>query len=65
MSFTPHTPSDIQNMLNEIDVKNIQTLFDEVPTDLLVNKTLDLPEALSELAITQVMQKRAALDAGY
>jgi glycine dehydrogenase subunit 1 len=62
MSFTPHTPSDIQSMLASLNLASIAELFDEIP-DSLINERLDqIPSALPEKDLTQVIQALAAKD---
>lgn len=58
MPFIPHTKDDISAMLAEIDVKSVNQLFDEIPAHLHVQQ-LNLPEGLSELAITRLISDRA------
>jgi len=63
MSFTPHTPTDIQAMLATLNLASIADLFDEIP-DSLINERLDhIPSALSEKEVTRLMQGLAAKDA--
>ena len=62
MPFIPHTDQDIQEMLKTIGINNVETLFDEIP-DSLRHASLDnIPSGISELELTQLMQKRAELD---
>jgi glycine dehydrogenase subunit 1 len=64
MPFIPHTPDDIAAMLATIGVDSIEALFDEIPAGLRVGaQALDaIPEALSEMEITRLMQSRAHAD---
>lgn len=48
MKFTPHTPEDIQYILQKIGVKDVASLFDSIPQDLKLQAPLNLPRALSE-----------------
>ncbi|QGP53679.1 putative glycine dehydrogenase [decarboxylating] subunit 1 [Piscirickettsia salmonis] len=61
MAFIPHTKTDISQMLATIGAKSVEDLFDEIPAELKV-AGLDLPEALSEMAILRLMRERARLD---
>ncbi len=64
MPYIPHTESDVSEMLSVIGASSIEELFDEIPSELRV-KNLDLiPEALSEMAISRLMNERAAQDEG-
>ena len=58
MSFIPHTPHDIDLMLKEVDIKDINQLFDEIPADLVCDN-LNIPEGISELELARLMSERA------
>jgi glycine dehydrogenase subunit 1 len=63
MSFTPHTPTDIQAMLATLNLASIADLFDEIP-EALINERLDqIPSALPEKDVARLMQGLAAKDA--
>lgn len=59
MAFTPHTSADITEMLAALDVPNIQSLFDEIPSTLLSPDIQSIPDPLSELHVMQHMEQRA------
>jgi glycine dehydrogenase subunit 1 len=61
MAFIPHTPDDIDRMLDVIGVRSIEELFDEIPAGLRAG-VLNLPPALSEMEIGRLMSERAAID---
>ncbi len=63
MPFIPHTETDIKDMLAAIGAPSIDALFDEIPQALRCGALKDVPEGLSELAISQLMQQRAQQDA--
>jgi len=65
MPFVPHTEADVTAMLAEIGVSTIDTLFDEIPAKLANGRLDDVPVGMSEMAMLQLMQERADLDAGY
>ena len=65
MPFIPHTQEDVESMLGEIGVASIDALFDEIPIELRNGSLREVPEGLSELAMLQAMNERAALDEGY
>ena len=62
MPFIPHTEEDIHAMLEAIGVKDTESLFDEIPSELRIKGLSNIPPALSELGISQLMQQRAAQD---
>jgi glycine dehydrogenase subunit 1 len=65
MPFIPHTQADIDAMLKSIGVKSIDNLFDEIPANLKAGKLTQVPEGLSEMEVTRLMQARAATDGSY
>ncbi len=60
MPFIPHTPADVQAMLAAIGAPNLEALFDEIPPALRIGQLPALPEALSELQVSRLMEARAA-----
>lgn len=66
MSFTPHTQDEIRLMLQSLQLNRLDDLFSEIPKSLHRSlKTFEsIPEALSELDLSRLMEKRAAQDGG-
>ncbi len=62
MPFIPHTEDDIREMLAVIGVADIDTLFDEIPAELRCGELKQIPEGLSEMEISRLMQARARED---
>jgi glycine dehydrogenase subunit 1 len=62
MPFIPHTETDIKEMLGAIGVSGIDDLFDEIPRELISRRLDGVPEGLSEMQVSRVMQKYAAQD---
>ena len=62
MPFIPHTRKDTDEMLAAIGVPDLDTLFDEIPAELIIDSLEGVPEALSEMQITRLMHERAAID---
>lgn len=62
MPFIPHTPDDVTDMLGAIGADSIEALFDEIPADLKSGKLASVPEGASEMAVTRLLQERAAQD---
>jgi glycine dehydrogenase subunit 1 len=48
MSFLPHSEADRRAMLDRIGVADIKDLYRDVPTELMLDRDLDIPAALSE-----------------
>lgn len=65
MPFIPHTEEDVAEMLSRIGAENIETLFDEIPSDLKCGRLEKVPPGLSEMEITRLMMKRAEIDGIY
>ena len=65
MPFIPHTQADVEDMLAEIGVPDIDSLFDEIPNELTSDRLDHVPEGMSELAMLQHMAERAEQDQGY
>ncbi|PTN13249.1 aminomethyl-transferring glycine dehydrogenase subunit GcvPA [Nitrosomonas aestuarii] len=65
MPFIPHTKEDIAEMLDSIGAESIETLFDEIPTDLKSGQLTEVPPGLSEMEITRLMMERANQDGLY
>ncbi len=65
MPFIPHTQADISSMLAAIGVKDIDDLFNEIPPELRSAGLKNVPPALSEMEVAQLMQERAEADGHY
>jgi glycine dehydrogenase subunit 1 len=62
MPFIPHTEAEIKTMLSAIGVESIHDLFSEIPADLRINDLPGIPEGLSEMEVSRLIQKRGAKD---
>ncbi len=65
MPFIPHTDADVKQMLAAIGVSSIDQLFDEIPAALHAKGLTEVPEGMSEMDITRLMQARANQDGTY
>jgi glycine dehydrogenase subunit 1 len=61
MKYTPHTPEDIQTMLETIGASSVDALFDDVPPEIRDPK-IDIP-ALDERGVLEHMKALAAKNA--
>jgi len=59
MSFTPHTPEEIREMLATIGVGSIGDLFRPIPKELRA-RSFDLPPGMSEFEMMARLQEMAA-----
>jgi glycine dehydrogenase subunit 1 len=62
MPFIPHTEEDVREMLATIGTPDIDSLFDEIPADLLIEEFDGVPETLTEMEVKRLMLARAARD---
>ncbi len=65
MPFIPHTEDDVREMLATIGASSIEALFEEIPADLRAKGLTQVPDALTEMEVGQLMQRRAAQDGKY
>lgn len=52
--YFPHTPTDLQAMLDKIGVKSLDELYAEVPEAIRFKGDYDLPEAMSEMEVRRL-----------
>jgi glycine dehydrogenase subunit 1 len=64
MAYIPNTPDDERVMLGAIGLESLDQLFDMVPPELRLGRALDIPPALSELALTQEVSARLSRNVG-
>lgn len=62
MPFIPHTENDVHAMLETIGIRSINELFDEIPSELLIDQLPAIPKALNEMQIARLMKSRAKQD---
>ncbi|MCC7085229.1 MAG: aminomethyl-transferring glycine dehydrogenase subunit GcvPA [Pirellulales bacterium] len=63
MPYILNTPADQKAMLEAIGVGLIDDLFAQIPSELRLNRPLNLPPALTELELTAHMERLAAQNA--
>ena len=54
--YFPHTPSDLQEMLQKVGVKSLDDLYAEIPEDIRFHGDYDLPSELSEIEVRQLFE---------
>ena len=64
MDFVPHTPADVEAMLQTIGMDGVADLFEPIADDLKLGRPLDVPPALSEVELAAHMRALAANDTG-
>ncbi|MCX8072490.1 MAG: aminomethyl-transferring glycine dehydrogenase subunit GcvPA [Candidatus Binatia bacterium] len=60
MRFFPHTPADIQAMLDTIGVANVEELFHDIPAELRERAKLSLPPGLNEIDLRSRFEELAS-----
>jgi glycine dehydrogenase subunit 1 len=60
MRFAPHTDDDVQGMLEAIGLGSLDELFDQIPSSVRLERSLDLPEGVSEMEIVSDLRQLAA-----
>ena len=63
MRYTPHTPSDKEQMLHVIGIDSVEELYRHVPETLRNRAKIDLPEGLTELAVRKRLAALASRNA--
>ncbi|ADV63256.1 glycine dehydrogenase (decarboxylating) alpha subunit [Isosphaera pallida ATCC 43644] len=64
MPFLPQTDDDREVMLKTIGVASADELFDVIPDSVRLRRPLNLPPALGEVELTQLLNELAALNQG-
>src|SRR5260221_13665335 len=60
MRYLPKSPTERQEMLAAIGVKNVEELFSSIPEKYRLKKPLNLPGPFSEQEVIRYFQERAA-----
>jgi glycine dehydrogenase subunit 1 len=59
VKFTPHTGSEIEEMLSAIGVSSLDGLFEQIPSTVRLQGPLGLPEGVSELEMVENLGRLA------
>jgi glycine dehydrogenase subunit 1 len=62
VDYTPHTDEDVAEMLGTLGLSSAEQLFDSIPTDLKLGRTLQLGDPLSESEVFDMLSQQAALN---
>jgi glycine dehydrogenase subunit 1 len=60
VKFTPHTGSEVEEMLSAIGVTSLDELFEQIPSTVRLDGPLGLPEGVSELEILEDLGRLAS-----
>ncbi len=64
MSYLFTTPDEQQQMLQRIGVDSLETLLDQIPSELQLDRPLKLPRALTELELERHLRELASRNVG-
>lgn len=59
MRYIPLTPKDRDAMMEKIGIETIGELFEQIPEEFRLKKSLELPKPLTEMELAAVMEKFA------
>ena len=62
MSYLLNTPADTSAMLARIGASSLEDLFSPLPSSLRLNRSLNIPPALTEIELTQHLSRLASLN---
>src|SRR5207244_11640871 len=60
MRFAPHTEDDVREMLSACELESLDQLFDQIPGSVRLDRSLDIPEGVSEMEILADLRSLAA-----
>jgi glycine cleavage system P protein (glycine dehydrogenase) subunit 1 len=58
--FAPHTDSDVREMLEAVGLGSLDDLYSHIPSEVLLDRPLDIPAGLSEMELLRDLQDLAA-----
>jgi glycine dehydrogenase subunit 1 len=64
MSYVPHSPEDVQAMLEVVGKGSVDELFAHLPADVRLDRPLDLPDGLTEEEVRGRFRELAARNHG-
>ena len=59
MDYVPHTKEDRSEMLKAIGISGIEELFSDIPSEVKLDRKLDLPPPMSELELRKHLSELA------
>jgi glycine dehydrogenase subunit 1 len=64
MAYIANTPDDVRAILGTIGLDSLDQLFDVIPADYRLKEPLRIPPALTELELTDRIQRLMGRNAG-
>ena len=49
--YIPHTEEDIKAMLEKIGVDSVDSLFSDIPSEVIFKEEYDIPSSMSEIEL--------------
>ena len=65
MSYVPSTGEQRREMLEALGMRDVRELYRDVPTEMLLDRPLDIPAGLSELEVSRAINAMAAKNTVY
>ncbi len=59
MRYIPHTADEISEMMSVLGIDSVDALFDDIPGAARLTRDLNLPPALSEMELSQLLTRMA------
>jgi len=57
VKYTPHTPNEVEEMLDTIGIDSVEKLFESIPSELKWKGSLELPDPLPEADLISEIKK--------
>ena len=54
--YLPHTPAEVEEMLNFLGMDSMEQLFDHIPAAVRLSQGLDRPDGLSEPGVAAILE---------
>ena len=64
MAYILNTSSDVREMLGSLGLTSLEQLFESIPSELRLKRSLSVPDAMSEMALTTHVSSLAARNQG-
>ena len=62
MNYIPHTPDDFKAMMETVGIGSIKELFSDIPGKFTLDRSLDLPKALSEQELNTYLARQHRIE---
>ncbi len=62
MDYIPHTKEDIRYMLDVLGLDSIDELFEDIPSNIRLDRELYIPSGITEIELTRILKEIAKLN---